>query len=133
MASLNLRNFRKAGWRVGKQLDVTKLTIERVVTGKKRIYRPSGSVLWKGYIHEELHDQSRSPIAESNLTLNHLTVFRSQERQQEKRHMYAWMLLRLMDEKELREGVNRFWYEEFIPKNRQQLENDARLFDEVRL
>jgi hypothetical protein len=43
------------------------------------------------------------------------------------------MLLRLMDEKELREGVNRFWYEEFIPKNRQQLENDARLFDEVRL
>ncbi len=129
IVTIDLRILQSKEWQIGQPLVSSQFQIEKTVSGKKRLYRPEHAC-WRGYIHEELFPLAAgdSCNAKSHLVLDHLTSFRRPGRVGLKRQMYSWMLLRVYKEITLRDGVNPFWYDEYVPKYLQQIEADAQTF-----
>jgi glycosyltransferase involved in cell wall biosynthesis len=128
IVALERRNVEGQGWKLGQPFDPALFT-GRVVK-KDRLYRPSSKAYWEGYIHEELikRPEKTAPKAGSSIRLEHLTNFRSRERERFKRQMYSWMLLRVYRQEVPRRGVNQFWFNEYVPNRLAQIEADAQAF-----
>jgi len=129
VVALERRNLQNQGWKIGEPFDPARFTGQ--IVKKERLYRPSGKAYWEGYIHEELvrRFEKDAPRAKSFIRLDHLSSFRSPEREVFKRQMYSWMLLRVYRQEVPRKGVNQFWFNEYVPKRLAQIEADARAFD----
>jgi glycosyltransferase involved in cell wall biosynthesis len=97
----------------------------------RRVFRP-GAVEYRGYIHEELWRCNTdipthlAPVLD--VPYVHMAgVTRSQLRESR----YAWMLLRAKQDPLLTKWTNSWWYDTYVPKNRERLLKQSELYDPV--
>lgn len=117
-------------WQPGMPIDLESLppgSVER----HRRLYRAGSGMHWKGYLHEVV----RGPHVErseatSKIVLKHYSAFREKSRNDRKADMYYWMLVQMHDGKKPKDGVNKYWLNEFIPANLERLREGAARFEE---
>jgi glycosyltransferase involved in cell wall biosynthesis len=128
VATIERRNLDDQTWTSGAPIDLAKCRCVSVET-KRRLYKCGSGARWQGYIHEEivLREELRWG-AKSSLVFNHFSNFKEPQRLVSRNRMYSWMLLRLFRNDELREGVNRYWLDEYIPRNLAKVEIEAQEF-----
>ncbi len=97
-----------------------------------RLYRPSFTLRWDGYIHEEIFCDGRygsEDAGESGLSFDHYSDLKVNSPTDQKDSLYAYMLMRAFEQPALQRGTNRYWYDKFVPENKDWLAEKAPLFD----
>lgn len=93
-----------------------------------RLYKPSLTERWKGYIHEEIHRQGISGWNidnHSTLVLEHHCGLKPLPDGTKRSGLYALMLMRAYINKALQDGTNAWWYEQYVPEHHDLLESRA--------
>ncbi len=97
----------------------------------RRLYRRNSTVTWRGLVHEELQKQGPAQdLNEGHLdtTIHHLLAYRIQSRDDEKGGLYSYLVLRAFYDSSLRDGINSWWFDHYVPSYSGDLHKMAHAF-----
>ncbi|TXH10801.1 MAG: glycosyltransferase [Hyphomicrobiaceae bacterium] len=100
----------------------------------RRIYRRDSGVKWGGYIHEEpfLGVVNAARLCQrGDIVHQHFKHYRPREGRQIKNLRYAWMIKRAIDHPVLQSYTNGYWYQEYYPLHKDEIDTNAAVYDEL--
>lgn len=93
-----------------------------------RIFKNHKGIHWKGLIHEELRSASNIHISrisrQSTYPMWHFGSMANPLKRTFKDGLYAELLLRIVEQPELREGTNSWWYTKYYDEHKDKLLKD---------
>lgn len=93
-----------------------------------RIHKNGFKIKWMGLIHEELRFPSGLPAAinsyPSQFKMYHFGALANPSKRTFKDGLYAELLLRVIENPELRMGTNEWWWQTYFPENKVKLLKD---------
>lgn len=109
-------------------LDVIKKEAPWIQQKHWRIFKNNVGIRWQGLIHEELRHPNGHHVSfscsGSDIKMYHYGAMADMSKRSFKDGLYAELLLRLVENPELRAGTSRWWYTEYYEKNKEQLLKD---------
>ena len=97
----------------------------------RRLYRSLPRIRFEGLIHEELWEGDESAYSNCgnlDLTVHHLSSYRTQVGGQDKHELYAYLLLKAQAFPGFRHGTNPWFFENYVPENAEVLLQQAANF-----